>query len=75
MGEAFALGFHLRRESEHVFNRRAVLALEVLDEVEPLFHRVQPLWVEFNGLAVGGQIARQIAELLAQRLRLVAQRG
>jgi len=69
--EALALGLRFLRKGEHVFNRRAVFALEILEEVEPLFHRIQPLGVELDAVAVIAQVARQLAELLAERLRQV----
>ncbi len=65
--QSLALGLRFRGVSQHVLNRRAVFALEVLDEFESFLDRVQPLGVELDPVAVIAEVAGQVAKLLAQR--------
>ena len=56
----------------------AILALERLDQRQPLFHLLQPLGIELDAVAVGAQRVRQVGKLVRQpgrRLRACSSRA
>ena len=59
---------------EHRLDRAAVLALEAVEQRQPLLDLVEPAGRRLDALAVAPQLARQVVGLDGERLRAVGQR-
>ena len=47
-------------EGKDIGDRRPILALEGLDQRQPLFYLLQPLGIELDAVAVGAQRVSQV---------------